>query len=932
MHNHLACKYKGARMLLKQKCILMIAFLIGIIIVAGTVPIESVSNPASQNSSHDTTAVADRMRNPSAKQDPLSVMDVINLESAANFEISPSGKWVLWTKETSDQNKNERVRQLFLTSLEDTLCKQLTRGASIVGAPHFSPDGSRIAFLRKPEKGAKQIYILDLHGGEAEKITSVQIGVRDFAWESADAIVFTAREDSTVRERTLKKDKDDVVVVADQEHYSPVRLFRFDVKNKKTKRLTTHPGQITEFRVSPDGRWVVTNESQSVDYAYDRRIPPKQYLLDLQSLQRREIFTAPHINPYEFRWGSDSNGFYCRQRVASDSTNNYVGITRLYYYDLVSDSLDEVLLDWDSGLGGPYAVIEDGLVVSLADGVRSRLTHLRTNGGMDEKMIVSSPSGLEMRLLCAEREGRRIIYLASNASTIPEIRTAICSRGDLTGDRLLLKLNESARKKSLARTEVMRWAGALGDTVEGILYYPLAYQRGQTYPLVALIHGGPSGVDPDFFTERWTNYPNLLSSKGVFVLKVNYHGSGNYGLEWVESIKNHYYEYEVPDIRNGIDTLIAEGLVSADKLGIMGWSNGAILAVECCLRDPRFKVLLAGAGDVNWTSDYGNCAFGAAFDNAYFGGAPWEIPETYMQKSPLFRMEEMTVPTLIMFGTKDRSVPTEQGWQHFRAMQQIGKAPVRFLLFPGASHGLSKISHRRRKMEEELAWIDRYLFETPQDKIEALDNHSPLAFELKKASVKRKGHLIGDTAGSRLIPETVEFEGIKIGRFEVTKAQFHAFDPNFTVAPGTDNHPVTGISLPLAQTYCMWLSEKTGRSFRLLTDAEMEKLLKASKDNLPFENTLDYWAGYRLTPDEGDEVIHKIIEMEKTQLLIEPVGSFRPVGEQGVYDLGGNVAEWVVADGREGRIMGFSAVTSFDERASYKRPPLDYVGFRVCEE
>lgn len=917
-------------MLSRRNLISFIAILLGSAVPSVAPSIDSAPRPSAQIQSNDSSGTGTRIMG--EESNPPTVMDVINLETAANFEISPSGNWVLWTKESSDKDENKRVRQLFLTGLEDTVSTQLTRGASIAGSPHFSPDGSRIAFLRKPEKGTQQIHLLNLKGGEPEKITSVQNGVNDFEWESSTTIIFTAREDSTLRERTLKKDKDDVVIVADQEHYAPVRLFRFNIEKKETKRLTTNLGVITEFDISPDGRWIVTNENQSVNYTYDNRIPPKQFLIDLQSLERREIFAEPHVNPYEFEWENDSRGFFCRRRVASDTTNTYVGITRLYHFKLDAGRLREVPLEWDKGLGGPYAVIDDGLIVSLADGTRSRLALLRGDGAAYTKSLLSSPSGRKLRLLCSDRTGNRIIYLTSNASTIPDVRKARCRDGRITEEQKFVKLNESLKKKSLARAEVIRWVGALQDTIEGILYYPLHYEAGRAYPLIALIHGGPAGVDPDFFTERWTNYPHLLSSKGAFVLKVNYHGSGNYGLEWVESIKNHYYEYEVPDIISGIDTLIAEGYASPDRLGIMGWSNGAILAIECCLRDPRFKVLCAGAGDVNWTSDYGNCAFGAAFDNAYFGGAPWEIAETYVQMSPLFRMEEMTVPTLIMFGTEDRSVPTEQGWQHFRAMQQIGKAPVRFLLFPGASHGLSKISHRRRKMDEELAWLDRYLFESPPETNEAFDDQSPLAFELKKTAVKRMGHLIGDTAGGYLIPEIVRFEGINIGRFEVTNAQFHAFDPNFTVSPGTDNHPVTGISLPLAQTYCMWLSEKTGRSFRLPTDKEMEKLLKASESNLPYENTLDYWAGSRPTPDELDELQEKIVEIEETRPLFEPVGSFRPFGEAGVYDLGGNVAEWVVTDGREGRIMGFSAVTSYDKRSPYKRPPLTYVGFRVFEE
>jgi hypothetical protein len=47
---------------------------------------------------------------------------------------------------------------------------------------------------------------------------------------------------------------------------------------------------------------------------------------------------------------------------------------------------------------------------------------------------------------------------------------------------------------------------------------------------------------------------------------------------------------------------------------------------------------------------------------------------------------------------------------HYRAMQQLGKAEVRFLLFPGEGHGLEQLTHQRRKLREELAWFDRHLF------------------------------------------------------------------------------------------------------------------------------------------------------------------------------------------------------------------------------
>jgi dipeptidyl aminopeptidase/acylaminoacyl peptidase len=870
-----------------------------------------------------------------ARDGVLTVDDVINIESAADFQISPDGRWVAWVKSTVDKSKNTRRQHVYISRTDENLTSQLTRGDNDDLSPKFSPDGTRLAFLsRRGEKSKKQIYVLDLRGGEAKKITNSPMDVRSYAWLSGDAFLYTAREDSTYRERELQRNKDDVVVVADQEHYMPVRLFKHRIRENKTTRITTNQGVIESFALSPHGRWVVTSEQQSVDYTYDNRVPPKQFLIDLEDDTRREIFQEPYVDPYDFKWAADGGGFYCRRKYASDSTDTYVGISRLYYYDRESQALTRVVPQWPNGLGRSFFVVSDGVVAALADGTRDRIVHVSRGSRGGDFEVRDLATEKNARLAAAHREGNRVVYVSSDASTLPKVLTATVSRGRLEDSRTLFELNEGLADKVLAASEVIRWRGARGDTVQGILYYPFDYDTAYSYPLVALIHGGPTGVDPDFFTERWSNYPHLLASKGAFVLKVNYHGSGNYGLEWIESIKGRYYELEVPDILSGIDTLVAGGNVDESAIGIMGWSNGSILAIASCIASDRFKVLCAGAGDVNWTSDYGNCAFGAAFDNAYFGGPPWELPQVYVDKSPLFQMKQLKTPTLVMFGEKDTSVPTSQGWEHFRAMQQIGEAPVRFLLFPGTGHGLRKPSHQKRKMEEELAWLDRYLFDTYRPANEALDPKSPLAEALEKSQAQTVGYLIGRELGASIVPEIVEFNGIPISRFEITRAQFSAFDPNYTYPAGTDNHPVNEISLPLAQAYCLWLGEKTGHTYRLPTEQEMDTLLSAAKSNLAHENNLDYWAGYRPTPDDLELLRSKISELEKTRLLIEPVGSFRPVegnGGTAVYDLGGNVAEWVTGPEGRGKIRGLSAISPRDDLGGYSRPPMSYVGFRVVE-
>ena len=109
---------------------------------------------------------------------------------------------------------------------------------------------------------------------------------------------------------------------------------------------------------------------------------------------------------------------------------------------------------------------------------------------------------------------------------------------------------------------------------------------------------------------------------------------------------------------------------------------------------------------MEWISDWANVDFGASFDNYYFGASPLEDPELYIRKSPFFRLGEVTTPTIIYTGTEDRNVPPHQSWSLFRALQQLEKAPARLVLFPGEPHGLRKIAHQRRKVEEDMAWFN----------------------------------------------------------------------------------------------------------------------------------------------------------------------------------------------------------------------------------
>lgn len=295
-------------------------------------------------------------------------------------------------------------------------------------------------------------------------------------------------------------------------------------------------------------------------------------------------------------------------------------------------------------------------------------------------------------------------------------------------------------------------------------------------------------------------------------------------------------------------------------------------------------------------------------------------------------MEEVRTPTIIFHGSQDRSVPRDQGWEYYRALDQIGEAPVRFLWFPDQPHGLRKITHQTRKMEEEIRWFDKYLFGTYEAENEAFKEESPLAALLQKDKAQTTDGRFGVMHNGTLIPETVSIkkDSTAIGRFEVTNAQYAEFDADYSYPAVRANYPVTGISRQQAQKYISWLNQQTGAAYRLPNADEAKKLNEQARKVAASENTLNYWAGYDITLDEVPELRQKLEQLQHT--LLREAGAYKSVkvGEAAIYDLGGNAAEWHT--GGSDQTYGYSAVSYVDERSQTPEVPLDYTGFRVIKE
>lgn len=849
-----------------------------------------------------------------------TVDDIVLAQRANGWALSPDGSVAVWTKSVVEKHEGEekRVSHLWLTRLREGVSTQLTYGTDSASAPAFSPDGATAAFLFtrprpgvKDEKAAKgQLWAVRLAGGEPFPVTALERPVRAFGWIDSHTLVVAAQEPPSWRERDLRERKDTSLVVDDAEHEPPVRLYRAKLTGGEVMPLTVNRDWIDALAVAPDGRWAVVRAQQSLTYEFDERIPPQTFLVDLASGQLTRVLAETKLVPEKIAWAPDSSGFYFVNRYSRHPVYRHASVGQLWFYHLADRRAERVDAAWERGIEGGFSPVQGGVLALLADGVRYRPALLRRTPLGWELRTLEGEHTAGIAALTASRDGRTVLYEYSTATTPPQWYAATLTGVRLGAPRLLTSLNPTYAGKPTGKVEVLRYRGARDEEVEALLHYPLNYKEGSKFPLILDIHGGPAGTDLDHWRPSWASPTLLWRQRGAFVLQVNYHGSAGYGLDWVESIGGgKYYELEIPDLERGVDWVIAAGLADPERLATCGWSNGGILSAELITRSHRYRAACIGAADVEWFSDWANVDFGAAFDNYYFGGPPWEIPLVYLEKSPFFRLPNVVTPTIVFTGTEDRHVPPHQSWSLFRALQYLGKAPVRLVLFPGEPHGLRNLPHQRRKVEEELAWLDRYLFGTDSGGNPALKPGSLLDGLRQRAKAARMGEVLGEHVGGEVRPETVRFRGMEVTRFEITRAQFAAFQPLPPVPAGKENYPAR-LTLEQAKDYAAWLAARTGRPFRLPTVEEMVALSVGFGGN-----TLDRWAGYTVNREDAERLA-QILEEVGLESMLLPVGSLPGVGLDPVFDLDGNVAEWALRADGSGTAVGPSA-----DRPATSAPP-----------
>jgi dipeptidyl aminopeptidase/acylaminoacyl peptidase len=327
-------------------------------------------------------------------------------------------------------------------------------------------------------------------------------------------------------------------------------------------------------------------------------------------------------------------------------------------------------------------------------------------------------------------DGRHFIpVLAGGWQIVPSTGTVIVIRDEPArwGDVWTLPLTGGAptqithvydpleRDFILPRQEKVEWKGADGETIEGVLMYPVGYQAGTRYPLVVQMHGGP--FESDHFgggSGQLLNYFPVLAAKGYAVLRPNYRGSTGYGDAFYRDPVGNYFRNMHTDVMTGVDALIKQGIADPDRLACMGWSAGGTLVNKLVTMTDRFKAASSGAGIANWISLFAQSEI-RSYRIPWFGGTPWQknAPiDLLWSTSPLKDVANVKTPTLFFSGEFDTRVGLPQSVEMYRALKS-NHVPTHLYVGPGEGHQWGGLRHQIDKANRELEWFEKYVNHRP---------------------------------------------------------------------------------------------------------------------------------------------------------------------------------------------------------------------------
>jgi len=631
----------------------------------------------------------------------------------------------------------------------------LARGGRRLGAPAIAADGAVWWAEGRPDEGGRVVLMRQAEGDEPEAVTPADTNVRTRVHEygggawclvEPDLVLFVDFSDQRLYRQRIgeapvaispEPPQPGALRYADM-HPSPDGLTVVCVRERDAEPepaneivslaidgggepqvLATGRDFYSSPRISPDGEWLAWTCWDHPNMPWDGTELWVAPLAD--SGEERLIAGGPEESIFQPEWGpdgrlhfaSDRDGWWNLYRAREPGTE--LSGEEGALVQLTEEEADYAHPQWLFG-GATFAFLASGAIACV-----------RCKEG-EERLFLLEPDGWEATDLGLPFTSFGYPVLAARGSKVafaaasPESETAVAVYDVDSGETEIVRTSsdEAVDPAYVSRPRAVEFPTGDGDVAYGF-YYPPANPEfeapeGELPPLIVESHGGPTShatpaLDAEFL--YWT-------SRGIGVVDVNYRGSSGYGREYRNKLRGTWGVVDNEDCVNAALHLARGGEADRERLAIRGGSAGGY-ATLCAL---TFHDAFAAGASYFGVADAGALAedthkFESRYLDRLIGPYP-EQADLYRERSPIYHVEQLQVPVILLQGLEDKIVPPNQAETMAAALERNG-VPYAYLAFEGEQHGFRRAETNIRCFEAELYFYGRIMGFEPADELEPVE-------------------------------------------------------------------------------------------------------------------------------------------------------------------------------------------------------------------
>ena len=641
---------------------------------------------------------------------PYTMKDMLLGESYSRCSMSPDGKFAVILTYLREENGNISYT---------TRLTELATGKDVFKLNGYTPyswleaEDHQLFFTRNNLQG-RELVLFDA-ATRSETVLAEHIPDGNFEVSpKKDYLIYTLTEEGPTSSNSLKllRDPDDRM----PGWRNRSTLWKYDLASATMSRLTYGSAGVYLSDISQDAKKLLLCYT---------RFDPAKMPFERRTIVEMDAYTGK-VDTLLADTAFISSAIYSPDATrllisASPASFNRLGCEvgkdmnpsafdyRLYLYDIASHQTKPLLPGFKPSVGNYQWSRGDGQIYFVADDASGRgIFSLNPESGAVKsyRIPIECVSGFSMAV--GQRKNPDFMAFGQSGE---RARDMVIGKLDTTTPRVKpfgpLSFEKSVGDVAVGSCRDWKFLTSRGDSIDGFFFLPPNFDETKKYPMIVYYYGGctPSTKCLEY------QYPvQVLAGQGYVVYVVNPSGCIGYGQEFAARHVNAWGKRTAEDIIEGTRQFCKEHtFVDASKIGCMGASYGGFMTQYLQTRTDLFAAAVSHAGISNIASYWGGGYWGYTYGEcAQYGSFPWNNPSLYVEQSPLFSADKIKTPLLLLHGTVDTNVPTNESQQLYTALKILGKE-VEYVQVDGENHVIVDYKKRMAWQQVIFAWFAKHL-------------------------------------------------------------------------------------------------------------------------------------------------------------------------------------------------------------------------------